>query len=367
MSGSRYLFSNGILSHTLDVPPVKLFLEAHPGAYTTSRTHNNASCLLFWERHMKRLSESVQILSNLAPQLLFKSNNAASLLPLLPTFPVLQPALKMLVDDSVGKILPIALKERVDSVELAVTTLVSGNLEELNVCDSETINEEKMSKFFNVHVHIETYVPPQFGIWGNGAHVAVGGYGRNIAAAKYSDWVRIRKTLEKLRPPSVTELLLSHDGNQILEGCVTNFFVVCRKDWDSDDGEVPYDYGNKNYFEVQTAPINDGVLPGIIRQLVLEVCRDEGIPFREVAPSWSKHEIWEEAFITSSLRLLQHVDSIQVPTEWQSAHSKTWKDISWAKKQFQVGGPGMITTLIQEKIVEKAISEGYSISNICTR
>jgi hypothetical protein len=40
--------------------------------------------------------------------------------------------------------------------------------------------------------------------------------------------------------------------------------------------------------------------------------------------------------IAGSLRLLQHVDSIQVPTEWQSAHSKTWKDISWAKKQFQV-------------------------------
>ncbi|GAU23721.1 hypothetical protein TSUD_46510 [Trifolium subterraneum] len=326
MSGSRYLFSNGILSHTLDVPPVKLFLEAHPGAYTTSRTHNNASCLLFWERHMKRLSESVQILSNLAPQLLFKSNNATSLLPLIPNFPVRQPALHKLVDDSLGKVLPIALKERVDSVELAITTLVSGNLKELN-----------------------TYVPPQFGIRENGAHLAVGGYGRNVAAAKYSDWVRIRKTLEKLRPPSVTELLLSNDGNQILEGCVTNFFVVCRKDSGSDDGNVPYDYGNKNNFEVQTAPINDGVLPGIIRQLVLEVCRNEGIPFREVAPSWSKHEIWEEAFITSSLRLLQHVDSIQVPTEWQSAHSKTWKDISWTKKQFQVGGPGMITTLIQVK------------------
>lgn len=40
--------------------------------------------------------------------------------------------------------------------------------------------------------------------------------------------------------------------------------------------------------------------------------------------------------IADSLRLLQHVDSIQVPTEWQSAHSKTWKDISWTKKQFQV-------------------------------
>ncbi|KAL5139872.1 hypothetical protein HKD37_10G029678 [Glycine soja] len=56
--------------------------------------------------------------------------------------------------------------------------------------------------------------------------------------------------------------------------------------------------------------------------------------------------------------------SSQVPTEWQSAHSKTWKDVSWTKKQFQVGGPGMITTVIQEKIMEKAILEGYPTSNI---
>jgi len=40
--------------------------------------------------------------------------------------------------------------------------------------------------------------------------------------------------------------------------------------------------------------------------------------------------------IADSLRLLQHVDSIQVPTEWKSAHSKTWKEISWTKKKFQV-------------------------------
>lgn len=40
---------------------------------------------------------------------------------------------------------------------------------------------------------------------------------------------RRRKSLEKLRPPLVTELLLSNDGDQILEGSVTNFFVVCRK------------------------------------------------------------------------------------------------------------------------------------------
>jgi hypothetical protein len=44
----------------------------------------------------------------------------------------------------------------------------------------------------------------------------------------------------------------------------------------------------------------------------------------------------ESNVFADSLRILQHVESIQVPTEWQSAHSKTWKDISWTKKQFKV-------------------------------
>ncbi|RYR72419.1 hypothetical protein Ahy_A02g006636 isoform E [Arachis hypogaea] len=215
MSSSRFLFSNGILSNTLDTPPVKLFLEAQPGAYTTSRTHNNASCFLFWERHMKRLSESIRILSTLAPHLLFKSNNSAIAPPSWTTLPIWQPTLQMLVDDSMQKVMPIAIKERVDCQELAVTTLVSGNLEELNAC--ETIDEDRVGKILDVHVHIETYVPPAFGILGNGAHLALAGYGRHVAIAKYSDWVRIRKSLEKLRPPSVTELLLSNDGNHILE------------------------------------------------------------------------------------------------------------------------------------------------------
>ncbi|KAK7357473.1 hypothetical protein VNO80_16761 [Phaseolus coccineus] len=356
MSASRFLLSNGILLGSSDAPPVKNFLETHPGAYTTSRTYNNASLLLFWERHIKRLSESIQILSNSAPWLLFKSNHSAVLSPSSATLSIWQPTVQVLVNDSICKVLPIALKERKDCEELAITTLVSGNLEELNAC--ETVSKENMSKILDVHVHVETYVPPTFGIWGNGVHLALVGYGRNVAAAKYSEWVRIRKPLEKLRPPSVTELLLSNDGDQILEGCVTNFFVVCCKVWNSNDRKALCDS-----FEVQTAPISDGVLPGTIRQLVLEICRNEGIPFREVAPTWSEHEIWQEAFITNSLRLLQHVDSIQVPTEWKSAHSKTWEEISWTKKQFQ-GGPGMITTVIQEKIMEKAVMEGYPTSNI---
>jgi hypothetical protein len=39
----------------------------------------------------------------------------------------------------------------------------------------------------------------------------------------------MRNGMEGMRPPGVTELLLTNDGDHILEGSVTNFFVVCLK------------------------------------------------------------------------------------------------------------------------------------------
>jgi hypothetical protein len=39
----------------------------------------------------------------------------------------------------------------------------------------------------------------------------------------------MRNGMERMRPPGVTELLLTNDGDHILEGSVTNFFVVCLK------------------------------------------------------------------------------------------------------------------------------------------
>jgi hypothetical protein len=47
MSGSRYLFSKGILSHTLDVPLAKVFLEAHPGKITPTKYYVNPFLGLF--------------------------------------------------------------------------------------------------------------------------------------------------------------------------------------------------------------------------------------------------------------------------------------------------------------------------------
>ncbi|KAK7270584.1 hypothetical protein RIF29_23827 [Crotalaria pallida] len=360
MSKSRrrlVVMSDGVIVSKEEAPPIKEFLEGNGGgAYTTTRTHNNSDSLLFWDRHFHRLSHDVHLLSNQAPHLLLSSSHSPPPPHIIQLPPTWQPTLHA----SLSKLFSFAFNNHnhpshSDS-ELAITTLVTATA-------SSSSSGSSSSYILNVHLHLDSYVPPAFGV---PAHLALAGYGRPLpaAAAKYSLWVRNRSILQNLRPPSVTELLLSNDGHHILEGSITNFFVVSRKKRDSDDGKAMHDFGNKYPFEVQTAPISDGVLPGIIRQLVLEVCRSEGIPIREIAPSWSEREIWEEAFITNSLRLLQHVDSIQVPTDWQSAHSKTWKDISWTKKQF-LGKPGMITTIILEKIMDKAILEGYPISNIC--
>ncbi|KAL0403435.1 UNVERIFIED_CONTAM: hypothetical protein Sradi_1984300 [Sesamum radiatum] len=224
-------------------------------------------------------------------------------------------------------------------------------------------DDGKISEVLDVYLHIGGYVPPVFGVRGSAAHLAVVGRGRDFANAKYSDWVRLRKPLEKLRPPSVNELLLSNDGEQILEGCLTNFFVVCLKEKDGDCHTVDQKQSQSlRCIEVRTAPLNDGVLPGVIRQVIRDICLKTGIAFREVAPSWSKRELWMEAFITNSLRILQHVETIQAPKSWKSVESNTWEKITWVEKRFQ-DGPGRITSMLQMEIMKEAGVEAFPVTS----
>ncbi|KAK1270525.1 hypothetical protein QJS04_geneDACA012674 [Acorus gramineus] len=345
----NYLVVNGVL-HTTQAPPVSAFLETTTGAYTTSRTHSNAKCLLFWVRHLERLAESAA--------LLFESKPESFGSGFMRTHPSLTDV-STLVCDSMRVGFSHALKERGDNEELAVTALVCG--------DADGVSG------VGVCLHIGVYVPMVFG--GVGARLAVVGHGRELPMAKSSEWVRCRKHLEKLRPPSVTEILLSNDGDRILEGSVTNFFVISRKAVKKFTGEFTSDDESRNSFEIQTAPLSDGILPGIIRQIVIEICARRNIPFREVAPSWSDRELWQEAFVTKtvgnqpskyalfadSLRILQHVELIQSPTSWDDLHTKTWNEVSWVEKKLE--GPGTITLEIQREIMKRASIEGYPVTN----
>ncbi|KAK8302586.1 hypothetical protein V6Z12_D04G097100 [Gossypium hirsutum] len=322
MSGMRFLYSNGVVSCSPDATPVTAFLESLPGSYTTTRTHENGTTLLFWERHLKRLSNSTRILLNSNPELMFKANKK---IPLLFSPFSVTSSLKW--------------ESRIRSLLKAMKNVGGGG-----------DDDNGAFQVLDLHLHIGSYIPPVFGIEESGAHLALVGRGRDLADAKYSDWVRLRKPLEKSRPPSVTELLLSNDGDRILEGCITNFFVICQRDKSEAEGKYLDDYNNVNSVEVQTAPISDGVLPGVIRQLVIEVCHSKGIPVCEVAPSWEKHRLWEEAFVTNSLRVLQHVETIKVPQPWESLESKSFEGISWIEKKFQKG------------IMERASTESHPLN-----
>lgn len=96
--------------------------------------------------------------------------------------------IRALVNDSMGKALPFVLKERKSGEEMSITTLVSGDLECLR--EVEDLDEERMKGVFDVYLHFGGYVPRVFGIEGNGTRLAVVGRGRDVANAKYSDWVR---------------------------------------------------------------------------------------------------------------------------------------------------------------------------------
>ncbi|GMH13333.1 hypothetical protein Nepgr_015174 [Nepenthes gracilis] len=361
MSTSRFLFTNGVVSTSAETPSVTTFLQTQPGAYTTTRTHNNASCLLFWERHLRRLSNSVQILLHLNPRFLFGPRVSRNLKLDIPMS--LESMIRHRVCDSMREALPITLKERNEGKELAITALIGGNFEKM--CEIGELNEETIGSVLDVYVHMGIYVPPLFGVSQNGARLAVVGRGRDLAEAKYAEWARLRKPLEDLRPCLATELLLSDDGDRILEGSVTNFFVVCLKEDCYATEENVQDNGSYHPYEVKTAPVHDGVLPGVIRQLVIEICSSKGIAVQEVCPSWSKRETWKEAFITNSLRIVQHVELIQVPRTWTSQQSKTWKEVSWEDKQFK--GPGMVTAIIQRELMVRAGLEGYPVAQFTAR
>ncbi|XP_074305478.1 uncharacterized protein LOC141640671 isoform X2 [Silene latifolia] len=342
-SPATFLFKNGNILPAADTPPISTFLATHPGAYTTTRTHDNGRILLFYDRHLKRLSNSLLILLNTNPSLIFGPQFSSKFF--MPPSSNWDFILRNRVSEEMRVSLPVALSERGFGKELAVSALIGGNVGELR----GRIDSEVIDRIFDVYVHIGMYVPPVFGVAGNGARLAVVGNRRDFAEAKYSDWARLRKPLENLRPPSATELLLSDDDGRILEGTITNFFVVCSKLQGNSDikEEKSHDEDSLHSYELQTASVNAGVLPGIIRQLVLEICLSNGITVREVSPSWLERGNWEEAFITNSLRLVQHVESIQAPTSLASMESKSWEDVSWSEKQFKAR-PGVVTSLIQE-------------------
>jgi len=89
----------------------------------------------------------------------------------------------------------------------------------------------------------------------------------------------------------------AHEGLFVRDGVVqeatlSNFFAV---------------FGG----EVRTAPLSNYILPGITRAVVLDLCREHGIPFRETPVFATELHQAEEAFLTSTVYDVAPIKSVE--------------------------------------------------------
>nr|GEX54650.1 D-aminoacid aminotransferase-like PLP-dependent enzymes superfamily protein [Tanacetum cinerariifolium] len=153
----------------------------------------------------------------------------------------------------------------------AFTALVSGNLRKL--VPYEKAGEEDVRRVFSMHLHVSLYTPLAFGVRKNGAHLAVVGHRRDVANAKYSDWVRgISHGTDHIQVSSSKTPSLS-GTHLLIKGSIRCMHAAKGYAWK---------------------------LESLYEKLLHH------------GPN-SKRYLWEEAYITSGLRLLQHVDTIRVP------------------------------------------------------
>ena len=128
---------------------------------------------------------------------------------------------------------------------------------------------------------IEPYMPPadeliERGVRCNTSSQLV----RHNPAAKSSDWMHRRRSLETGRPASMYETFLLDAEGAVLEGLGSNFYAIIGS-------------------ELRTA--GSGVLAGISRRIVIEVCAGI-VPLRQIAPNLRDLPRCDEAFLSSSSR-----------------------------------------------------------------
>jgi len=265
----------------------KEFLLSNPsGAYTTARTCAGGTKIFEWEAHIERTAKSLASMMEQRESTTIASSRLSD--PY-----VLRRRLDAAVEDAVRLHQRLHNDEKDDfdassPRELKLTALVGWT-----ALDDESISSGEDGGWVACHA---TSLPP---LPAAPVRVEIRGSPRDNAAAKDSAWVSERAPLEALMQSAtcggpVNELLLATDTGDLLEGSQTNFYAVI-------DGAV------------WTA--GEGILAGTVRNLVLDVCRNHGIPVVLRPPNLSTMDGWEGALISSTSRLALPIDELYVPQE----------------------------------------------------
>jgi branched-subunit amino acid aminotransferase/4-amino-4-deoxychorismate lyase len=107
--------------------------------------------------------------------------------------------------------------------------------------------------------------------------------GRPLAGLKTLNYLVSRLAFRRGAARGLDEVLFTSGAGTILEGTRSSVFVVVGG-------------------EMRTAPLTDPVLPGVTREVILELAREDGIIAVESGFTWEELQGAEEAFLTSSLR-----------------------------------------------------------------
>lgn len=168
-----------------------------------------------------------------------------------------------------------------------------------------------------VYIFVGALSVPTRGQYEQGVDVISRKFSRTQPDAKLTGFIASSRDLRKELVGGIEEIIMVDDQGKMLEGLSSNFFAVI-------DGEI------------HTA--DQGALPGITRQIVLETARDEGVQVRLLPPSLAQIDHFSEAFITSTSRAVLPVKSID-------------------SRVIGSGTPGEITRRIMEKYNQRVMAE----------
>eukprot|EP00854_Cymbomonas_tetramitiformis_P008956 gene8956-10611_t len=135
--------------------------------------------------------------------------------------------------------------------------------------------------------------------------VLVEGGGRKLARSKDSYWAQERLPLERLKGDSFAEVILSKGDGGLLEGLVSNLFIVLGPDTEG----TAANSDNKSLPRIQTA--EEGVLEGTMRAAVIRACHECGYTIEYKRPHARDEPLWQEAFLCGTGRLVQPIGKMQ--------------------------------------------------------
>ncbi len=126
------------------------------------------------------------------------------------------------------------------------------------------------------------------------------------AGAKMLSWVEHAGILEKARAQGFDEALLVNEKGQLAECTSANVFLVRRG-------------------EVLTPPLASGCLPGVTREILLEIAPGSGVKLREQALTADDLATADEVFISSTTREVVGVESISPSWKYPAPGELTLK------------------------------------------